>query len=407
MDGKVDHAPYSLATDYERASSKQKAMKIQVTRKQFANAGLLVILCATWLAIGWIVRGWAMGPDAALVEQARRQLLTQYPGELPPNRELSYAAIRGMLDRTGDPYAALLEPPVASRFRDDFEGQSGAIGLHFEKVNDEIVIDAVYPGEPADQAGLRAGDVILAVDGVEIDADTALAEVGLLIRGPVGEAAHIVVRRGDETLEFAPVRQERPTVSARMLPGQVAYMAQYAFTTNITPQVEQTLQELLAQKPVGLIWDLRDNGGGSMDTTRDVLSYFIEDGLLFTAEIQGGRQREFVAQGGGLATDIPLVVLIDEGTYSAAETAAAAIKDRGRGVLIGSATYGKGSILTTVPLGQDCMLQMTVAKWLSPSGEWYGEHGVPPDIAVDDEENTEGDEVLDFAVDYILELTSE
>jgi carboxyl-terminal processing protease len=190
-----------------------------------------------------------------------------------------------------------------------------------------------------------------------------------------------------------------------MLPGQVAYMAQYAFTTNVTPQVEQALQELLAQEPVGLIWDLRDNGGGSMDTTRDVLSYFIEDGLLFTAETQGGRRREFVAQGGGPATDIPLVVLIDEGTYSAAETAAAAIKERGRGVLIGGATYGKGSILTTVPIGQDCMLQMTVAKWLSPSGEWYGGQGVPPDIVVDDDENTEGDEVLDFAVDYIQELT--
>jgi carboxyl-terminal processing protease len=376
---------------------------MRMTRKQVTNFSTLLLLCAIWFAIGWIVRGLRLGPEIGLVEQVRQQLLAEYPAELPSTRELTYAAIRGMLRRVGDPHAALLEPAVSQRFQDDFAGRAGVIGLYPEKENEQMVVSVVFAGEPADRAGLREGDVILAVDGVEFDEDTTSVEAILLIRGPVGTAAHLVVRRGKEVLQFDPIRQERTIVSARMLTGGIAYVAQYTFTTNATTKMQEALQELLAQHPKGLIWDLRSNGGGSMQATQDTLSHFIKDGLLFTVELEGGEQEQFVANGDGMASDVPLVVLVGERTYSAAETAAAAIQERQRGTVIGSQTYGKGTVQATIPLIEDCMLQMTIAKWLSPTGQWYEGRGVTPDISVADDERTEADEVLEFAVDYMLQ----
>jgi carboxyl-terminal processing protease len=375
-------------------------MKIHITRKQVTNLAFPLILCVVWFLIGWIVRGWLLGADIVLIEQARQGLLSNYPGELPSTRELTYAAIRGMLHRV-DPYGALFEPVVSRRYLDDFSGQSGLVGLVAEVQNGAMVVTGVLPGGPAERADLRPGDVILYVDGVKFDENITETEASILIRGPVGTAAHFVVRRGDQTLEFDPVRQERAIASTQMLDGQVAYLAQRVFTTNAPQKVKAALQELLAQHPKALIWDLRGNTGGSMDATQAILSYFIEDGLLYTAEVKGGQQQQFMAQGTGIATGIPLIVLIDRQTYSSAETAAAVIKERGRGLLIGSTTHGKGTIQTTLPLIEDNLLHFTIAKWLSPTGKWYEGIGVTPDISVSDDPGTEKDEVLQSAVDYI------
>jgi carboxyl-terminal processing protease len=239
------------------------------------------------------------------------------------------------------------------------------------------------------------------VDGVTFDESTTITEAGLLARGPVGEPAHFVVQRGDEILDFYPVRRARADISVQMLEGDIAYVAQSTFATNTSQEMEGALQELLAQHPRGLIWDLRGNGGGSMQTTQEVLSYFIEDGLLFTAELKGGEREPFMASGDGMATDIPLVVLVDEHTYSSGETAAVAVAERERGTLVGSTTYGKGTINATFPLVENCMLQMTIARWLSPTDQWYGERGVSPDIFVSDDPGTDDDEVLQVGVDIM------
>jgi carboxyl-terminal processing protease len=136
------------------------------------------------------------------------------------------------------------------------------------------------------------------------------------------------------------------------------------------------LQGLLAQNSKGLIWDLSSNGGGSMQAAQDILSYLIEDGLLFSADLKGNKAREFRAEGEALAADIPLVVLDGERTYSAAETGAGTIAETGRGTVIGGTTYGEGTIQATYPLGDGALLQMTIVKWLSPHGEWYRGRGV-------------------------------
>jgi carboxyl-terminal processing protease len=371
-------------------------------KKQAASLVGLFLICAVWFCIGRIVRGGQLGPEISLVEQTRHLLLSEYSDEGASTRELTYAAIRGMLRQINDPHAALLTPPTSLRQQDDFSGKSGVIGLYPEKKDGQMVVSVVFPDDPAYEAGLRVGDVILSVDGVVFTEDTTDAEAILLIRGPVGVPAHFVVSRGDETLDFHPVRQERPMVSAEMLPGDIGYLAQYTFATDASQAVRGALQELLAQKPQGLIWDLSSNGGGSMEAAQHILSYFIEDGLLFTGELKAGEQRAFVAVGEALAPDIPLVVLIGERTYSAAETAAAAIAETGRGVLIGSQTYGKATIQNTYALGEDVLLQLTIARWLSPDGQCYQGQGVTPLIVVRDDERTEENDVLQAAVDYLL-----
>ncbi|HLF26754.1 MAG TPA: S41 family peptidase [Anaerolineae bacterium] len=379
-------------------------MKIKLTRKHLTDFVFLLILSAVWFLIGWFVRGWSLGPEVVLVEQARQELLTAYPGEAPTSRDLTLAAIRGMLRLTADPYAALLEPEASARFQVDFDGDNGTIGLSPEVRDGKIVVANLLPGDPAERAGLRVGDVLLSVDEVEFDEATTYTEASLLVRGPIGAPAHIVAQRDGATLTFDPVRRKRVFATAEMLDGGVAYLKQHAFTTNVAPVVEAALRELLAQNPRGLIWDLRLNGGGSMEITREILSYFVKEGLLFSAELKDGQQRPFMAQGEALAGDIPLVVLIGPTTFSSAETAAAAIHERERGMLIGGTTYGKGTIQTTVPLIENHLLHYSIAKWLSPSGQWFGGHGVPPDISVTDDPNTEADEVLQFAVDYLQQL---
>ncbi len=377
-------------------------MKIEITKKSIFNLLTLIIFGATWFAIGWVLSNRKVEPESHRVSQVQKLIQTEYYDEAPSARQLSDAAIEGMLDLIDDPYTILLVPPYSTRYIDDFAGQSGVIGMFPEKRAGDIVASIVFPGEPADQAGLQVGDVILAVDDVYFDETTSANEAILMIRGPVSEAAHFVVKRDAEIIEFDIQRQPRPIVSMEMLPEGIGYLAQYTFTTNATSTMEAALEDLLLQNPQGIIWDLSHNGGGSMKVAQEILSFFIEKGALFQVELKDGQLHEFTAQGDALAPEIPLVVLVGEHSYSAAETVAAAIMEHDRGMVLGSTTYGKGTIQTTMPLGQDTILQMTIGKWLSPFGDFYDGRGVTPDIVIQDDPNTEADEVIQFAVDHLL-----
>ena len=376
-------------------------MKKQFSKDSALNLVFLVIVSAAWFAIGWFLRDRALSPDIILIEQVRQHLLSDSPLALPATRELTYAAINGMLKRSGDTHAALLTPELSARYRDDFAGQSGVIGLAPEVQNGQIVATVVFAGEPAAEAGIKEGDIILSVDGVQFDENTTSAEVGLLVRGPVGQPARMTIQRGDAVLNFAPIRKPRTIVSSKMLAGQVGYIVQYTFTQNSPQEFQKALETLLAQNPKGLIWDLRSNGGGSMEAAQTILSSFIGDGLLFSVEQKDGKRTDFPARGKPLAPKIPLVVLVGGRTYSAAETSASAIQERKRGVVMGAVTFGKGTVQATVQLADDCLLQFTIAKWLSPSGKWYEKIGVTPDIAVNDDSATAQDDVLDAAINFL------
>ena len=370
--------------------------------KRFRELAFIIILCVVWFLIGWLAHGWLLTPDSALVEEARQNLKNAYPTDVPSDRELTYAAIRGMLDRVGDPYAQLMDPAVGQAYLADFAGTYGAVGISPVKRDGHIVASQVLPGQAAARAGLRSGDVILSVDGVVFDKDMTEAQAAMLhLAGPAGTTAHLVVQRGSDVLKFDVMRQPKPLVTARMLDGATGYLFLSAFTQDAPQKVGAALRDLLKQHPKALILDLRDNRGGSTEAAQQIASYFIKEGLLFTAELKGGTSRPFLAQGDAIATAIPMVVLVNNETYSAAEAVAAAIHERQRGVLIGVQTHGKSEIQTTVPLSDGSLLHYTIGKILSPTGQWYQGRGVTPDLVVKDERGDQSDAILEAALNYV------
>ncbi len=382
-------------------------MKSRIPVRHFREVVLILVLSITWFLIGWTLRSYSQSSDVMLVDQARQLLQDEYPAKVADSRELVYAAIQGMLDRVKDPYAQLLEPAVGKAYLEDLAGNSGVIGLSPQRRNGQIVIDQVFPGQTADRAGLKAGDIILSVDGVNFDENMTEARAAMLhLSGPVGTTAHVVVQRGTDVLKIDVARQEKTLIVSRMLDDGIGYLFLSAFTQNAPQKFRAALQELLNQHPRALIWDLRDNRGGATEAAWQILGDFIDNGLLFTAELKGGIQRQFMSQGGALAPDIPLVVLVNSRTYSSAEAAAAAIQDRHRGTVIGTQTHGKSEIQTTLPLGDGSMLHYSIGKLLSPSGQWYEGRGVTPDVVVGDDRIGQKDAILDSAIDYIRQSVS-
>jgi carboxyl-terminal processing protease len=265
-----------------------------------------------------------------------------------------------------------------------------------------VVLSIVYPNGSAKQAGLHVGDVLLAIDGKTLDQTSNSSETGLLMRGAAGTTVHLKIQRAGQIHEYDLVRKEQVFVTSKMLPGNIGYISLIAYNQTASQQMKQALTDLVKQKPVGIIWDLRNNEGGDMQAAQAILSYFIKDGLLFTAQLTNNRTVEFRASGSAIAGDIPLVVLIDKTTYSAAETSAAAISETGRGKTVGSTTFGKGVIQATTSLPGGAMLQMTVAKWLTPKGEWTHGKGISPQIPAADDPATPADEVLQKGVSLLL-----
>ncbi len=376
-------------------------MKSNGQRKQLFKILGIVVLCALAFGAGMWASRKLKSPEERLVDIAYRTIANDLLFNQQTNREISYAAIRGMIAAIHDPYAELIEPAAAHNFTSTFSGQTGVIGLYAENKANQVVISIVFPNGSADQAGLQVGDVLLSIDGVELDQDSDSSEAGLMMRGIPGSTVHLKVLRDTQILEFDLTRQVRVFVSSQMLTDGIGYISLTAFNRTATEQMKIAIEGLLAQNPAGLIWDLRNNEGGDMQAAQDILSYFIKDGLLFSADMTNDRTYQFFASGKTIAADIPLIVLMDKTTYSAAETCGAAVAETGRGKTIGSTSYGKGVIQATVPLLDDTLLQMTVAKWRSPNGEWYHERGVPPQIEASDDPATDLDELLQTAVDIL------
>ncbi len=374
---------------------------LKILPKQLLKTAVPAALCILSFCAGFWFNQVRRSPAQKLLDAAYNTIAVDSIFDQQSDSELSYAAIRGMLNSIDDPYSELIEPEAAHSFKDTFAGQTGVVGLYAENKAGRVVISIVFPGDPAAKAGLRVGDVILAIDQIVLDKDADSSETGLMLRGAPDTSVHLKVQRGEQALEFDLVRQVREYVSYSMLPGNIGYISLTAFNQTASQQMKVGLQALLALQPTGLVWDLRNNEGGDMLAAQEILSYFIEDGLLFTAERTQGRIVQFYAKGKAIAPDLPLAVLMDHTTYSAAETCAAAINERSRGKTIGSNSYGKGLIQATIPLQNDALLQMTIARWRSPDGKWYQGTGVPPQVLIDEDAASTSDRLLQTAVDLL------
>lgn len=378
-------------------------MKRQIP-KHLTEIIAIGVLSIVWFLIGWTARSWFQPSSAAIFEQARQALNQFYPNKALSDQELTYAAINGVLTATDDPYAQFLEPDVGRAYLTDFAGNLGVVGISPRKRNGQIVADLVFSGQAADRAGVKAGDIILSVNGTAFDVNTTEAQAAMLyLAGPVSSTARIVIQRGAETQAFDIVRQEKGQVTARLLDGNIAYLSLSAFTQNAPDKFKSALHEIMQQGAQALILDLRDNRGGSVEAAQQILSYFINEGVLFTAELKDEVRRPFMAQGGAFAANLPLTVLVNNESQSASEAAAAAIQDHQRGKIIGMQTHGKAEIQTSVTLGDGSVLHFSIAKILTPSNQWYEGRGIRPDIRVEDNRSGQTDAILDAAVKYVRE----
>jgi carboxyl-terminal processing protease len=341
----------------------------------------------------------------------RRRGLVQnhYYGELPDMQETTYAAIRGMLDTLNDDYTAFIEPSVAAILAEDATGEFEGIGA-FVDMSDDGKVEIVRPFEdgPAEQAGIQAGDLVLEVDGVSIVGST-LYEAIALIRGPAGSKVTLLIERAgeDELLEITVTRArlDIPFITVEMRDDEIGYIRLQEFSATSSERVEKGLEELLAQEPRGIVFDLRQNPGGWLNQSIKVADLFLDEGLIAIERFSDGEERKFEGRSGDVGENIPLVVLVDRNSASASEIVAGALQDRERALLIGEPTFGKGAVQRLFELSDGSELRVTTALWFTPSGQVIRDRGLMPDIEVLWTEDVEPDTdpQLERAVEYLLE----
>ncbi len=325
------------------------------------------------------------------------------------DQELAYGAIRGMLAATRDRHTVYMTPAQYDVMQSDLEGELEGIGAEVEQFGDFIRIVSPLPGSAAEEAGLLPGDIIVEVDGEDIFG-LNMFDVITKVRGPAGTPVLLGIdRASEEEILYFSVERYRitlPMVSGEVLPSGVGYVKINQFGENTAGQLSTNLEQVVADEPPGIIVDLRNNPGGLLSSSISVLSQFFDGGTVVIQEYSDGRQQELTARSGGLATDIPLVVLINEGSASASEIVAGAIQDYKRGLIVGETSFGKGTVQNLISLTDDNgALRITFSRWLTPDGHWVHNEGVIPDFPVErtlDDRTAGLDPQLDTAVDLIL-----
>jgi carboxyl-terminal processing protease len=321
------------------------------------------------------------------------------------SKKLTRGAIRGMLDALGDPHTVYLDPELSEVSDAELRGGFEGIGVHVDIVDGRLRVVTPIEGSPSDKAGLRAGDVLLQADGKDLTGLTLLQAVNL-IRGPRGSAVKLLVQRDGwpdpRPFEILRADIKLESVRTRMLDGSIAYVRISTFSSTTARDLYVPLDRLLATKPKGLVLDLRANPGGYLQAALEVASQFVPEGPLLIEEHADGRREVFKARPGGRATQMPIVVLVDKGSASAAEIVAGAIRDRGRGVLVGEQTFGKGTVQHVHALGDKSTVRITIARWLTPNEQPINGTGLAPDILVA-ADGASGDPALDRAVQHLRE----
>ncbi len=329
-------------------------------------------------------------------------------GELPDVDNLTYGAINGVMFRLGDDYTYLRPPEEAAFFNEELNGSFEGIGARVaEAEGGGVRIVEPFEGQPAWNAGIRRGDVILAVDGKDVT-KLQLTEAIALIRGPKGTKVNLTVKSPEQEPREVEVERDRiqvPVVEHKILDNGIAYLRLGEFSASSTEQVRIALDEMLATNPPGLILDVRGNPGGFLHTAVDITSEFVPDGSILIERFKDGNEEIYPASGEGRALTIPLAVLVNEGSASASEILAGAIQDSGRGVLIGERTFGKGLVQLPRELSDGSQLSITTAYWFTPNDRQINGEGLEPDVVVgrtDKDIEADKDPQLDKAIDYLL-----
>lgn len=367
-------------------------------RIQTIVIGLTALAIAAFAFLGGYVAGdWrarraseaASGAEFGLLWQARELLTARFMGDIPDTQAQVFGAVRGLVSAFNDPYTVFMEPTPRQLERDEIRGHFGGIGARMGRDAAGELVLTVMRDRPAARAGVRDGDILLAVDGKPIAAQMSVQDVVSLVRGDVGTRVTLTLRRPGATDPFDIVivreRIETPSVEWRVLsdPDHIGYVKISIFGERTNQELETGLADLAAQGVERLVLDLRGNGGGLVETAVEITSRFLAEGTVLYEQRRGSQERYYpVKHVASPAHKWALAILVDAGTASASEIVAAALRDAQRGVLIGENTYGKGSVQEVHELPGGTSLHITVARWLTPARQQIDKVGLTPDIQV-------------------------
>ncbi|KAA3648169.1 MAG: S41 family peptidase [Chloroflexi bacterium] len=323
---------------------------------------------------------------------------------------LMQSALRGMVQSLDDPYTNYFDPQENLQANIPLNGEYEGIGAWVDTTSDYLTIIAPMPGSPAEGAGLLPGDAIIAIDGDDMTG----IDGSLVIRrvlGPADSEVILTIQREDveEPFDVSVIRARItiPNVEGEILENDIAYVQLFNFGGRTPVELRAVLEDLLAQNPQGLILDLRNNGGGFLDSAVEITSEFVDDGVVLYEEFSDGNRISYDVRSGGVATDIPLIVLVNGGTASASEILAGVIQDYERGILVGTTTFGKGSVQQPITLSDNQGgLRITIAIWLTPDERHIHDIGLDPDFIIEiTEEDLENqvDPQLEKAIELIIE----
>jgi|TARA_B100002052_G_scaffold288663_1_gene305100 carboxyl-terminal processing protease len=324
--------------------------------------------------------------------------------------EMIDSAINGALQYL-DPYSAYMSPEIFKSMEVDTKGEFGGLGIEVGMEAGVIKVISPIDDTPASRAGIKAGDYIIKIDGTQVQGKS-LMEAVKLMRGPVGSKIDLTIRRKGEkkALQKTIVREiiQVKSVEAKIIKKDIAYLRLKAFNSNSSKQLVEKINKFeINDKPVGYILDLRNNPGGLLTQAINVTDFFLEDGeIVSTKGRRAIENRRFFARKGDKLNGKPLIVLINNGSASASEIVAGALKDHKRAIILGEETYGKGSVQSIMPLSDGGGIRLTVSKYYLPSGNSISEVGVKPDIFIEEEGekfllNSPSDNQLNYAVSLL------
>lgn len=323
--------------------------------------------------------------------------------------KMFYGAIKGLVASIGDPYSSFMDPTETQDFDKELAGTLEGIGIEIGIKKEKLTVVAPIEGTPADKAGLRAGDWIIKINDeptMEMSLDAAVQK----IRGPKGTPVKLTVSRGGTAeptdLEINRDRITVKSVKFKMLDGGIACVEMTQFGDDTVREFDRAVLEMQAQNARGLILDLRNNPGGLLDDAIKIGGEFLEQKVIVKEKDSDGSILDLRSEGPARLKDLPVVVLVNEGSASASEILAGALRDHRQIILIGTKTFGKGSVQDLESLPQETSLRITVAHWLTPNGNEIDDKGLEPDIKVelsDDDYNNDRDPQLDKAQEVIRE----
>ncbi len=374
-----------------------------------------------YLAAGSRPGGACAAPSEAFAAfcQAYNLLKEQFVDEVE-DEALAGGAIQGMFEYgLKDPFSGYMTPEDYQRALGDLSGKFSGIGaeMGIENLADPgnleecpqlsdkcaLVVIAPLADSPAERAGIRSGDRVLAVDGASVNGTTISDQIAR-VRGDAGTEVTLEIGRDGERFDLTITRAEIASreVNSELLDEGVGYIALRGFSNLAVEQFRASLQQLLDDGATSFVLDLRDNPGGYIDAAQAIASEFIADGLIFTQESSGGEVKRWEATSGGLVTDagVPLMVLTNGGSASASEIVAAALSERGRATLIGQPTYGKNTVQVWTELENRGGVRITISRWFTPDHGSVAPDGVQPDIlvAIPDDLPVDADPILDRAL---------